>query len=156
MTLAVRRLPSPQTGDGIEQLVCEVLEEWSISPQRVSAILTDNGSNMVSAFREWVDESRESQDASADGTEEIELQMASAEESGQSSPVSHHESGEEMEGDVTDADDDGISDAERDIHDFEEQEWNHDIVFSHHKRLSCLSHTLQLVVRSFDTIRSPK
>ena len=53
-------------------------------------------------------------------------------------------------------DDDGISDAEKDIHDFEEHKLNHDIAFSHHKRLSFLSHTLQLVVRTFDTIRSPK
>ena len=61
MTLAVRRLPSPHTGDRIEQLVCEVLDEWTISPQKVSAILTDNGSNMVCAFRDWVSESRETQ-----------------------------------------------------------------------------------------------
>ena len=54
------------------------------------------------------------------------------------------------------SDDDGISDAEKDIHDFEEHKLNHDIAFSRHKRLSFLSHTLQLVVRTFDTIRSPK
>ena len=49
---------------------------------------------------------------------------------------------------------DGIGDAEKDIHDFEEHEWNHKIVFSCQKRLSCLSHTLQLVIRTSDTICS--
>ena len=68
MTLAVR-LPSPHTGDRIEQLVCEVLDEWSILPQNVSAILTDNGSNMVSVFHDWINESKETQDASADDSD---------------------------------------------------------------------------------------
>ena len=34
-----------------------------------------------------------------------------------------------------------VSDAKKEIRDFEDQEWNHDIAFSRHKRLSCLSHT---------------
>ena len=32
----------------------------------------------------------------------------------------------------------------------------HEIAFSLHKRLSCFSHTLQLVVSKFDTLVSPK
>ena len=63
MTLAVHQLPSPHTGDRIEQLVCRVLDEWSILPEQISAILTDNGSNMVCAFCAWVDKSH---DVSAD------------------------------------------------------------------------------------------
>lgn len=150
MTLAVRRLPSPHTGDRIEQLVCEVLDEWNILPQNVSAILTDNGSNMVCAFRDWVSESKETQDVSA-GDPDVEEAVPQTAESGQGSPISSMESDEDME-----EDGDNSSDAKKDILDFEEQEWNHDIAFSHHKRLSCLSHTLQLVVRTFDTIHSPK
>ena len=71
LTLAVRRLPLPHTADKVEQMLCEVLKEWGISQQSVSAILTDNGSNMIAAFREWVDDTTlasgtETGDASAD------------------------------------------------------------------------------------------
>ena len=52
LTLAVRRFPSPHTADKVEQMVCEILEEWGISHQQMSVILTDNGSNLVAAFQE--------------------------------------------------------------------------------------------------------
>lgn len=53
-TLAVRLLPSPHTAKAIEEAVLSVLQEWEIIEPRVSAILTDNGSNMIAAFKEWV------------------------------------------------------------------------------------------------------
>ena len=51
MTLAVKKMPSPHTAD-VLQVVQEVLSEWDILPWRVQAILTDNTSNMVAAFKE--------------------------------------------------------------------------------------------------------
>ena len=45
---------------------------------------------------------------------------------------------------------------QKEIEDFERQEIEHEIAFSLHKRLSCFSHTLQLVVSKFDTLASPK
>lgn len=36
----------------IRSIVDEVLAEWEIHPSKVIASMTDNGSNMVSAFRE--------------------------------------------------------------------------------------------------------
>jgi len=84
---------------------------------------------------------------------ETKLHTSPEDDSSPSSPMSSYVSDEEIE---ENGDDDGISDAEKDIHDFEEHELNHDIAFSHHKRLICLLHTLQLVVRTFDTIHSPK
>ena len=59
-TLAVRVLPSPHTADCNEELVREVLQNWDIPLQKISAVLTDNGSNMVAAFKEWV-QTRESE-----------------------------------------------------------------------------------------------
>jgi len=50
VTLAVRRMPLNHTGENIYELVESVLEEWEIPPSKISAILTDNGSNMISAF----------------------------------------------------------------------------------------------------------
>ena len=51
VTLAVRRMPSPHTGENIRDLVDKVLDEWEIPQSKVSATLTDNGSNMLAAFR---------------------------------------------------------------------------------------------------------
>ena len=56
VTIAVRRLPFPHTAERVEELVEEVMDEWQLSTDKVNAILTDNGSNMVAAFREWIEE----------------------------------------------------------------------------------------------------
>jgi len=47
-------------------------------------------------------------------------------------------------------------DADEDIEEYDRQETSHEMAFSLHKRLSCFTHTLQLVVCKFDTIMSPK
>lgn len=58
VTLAVHRLPSTHTGDNIGELVDDVLNgEWEIPHSRVSATLTDNGSNILAAFHPRVFES---------------------------------------------------------------------------------------------------
>ena len=59
VTLAVRRLASPHTADHVEAVVEEVLAEWEVPKEKINAILTDNGSNMIKAFREWLDELQE-------------------------------------------------------------------------------------------------
>ena len=55
VTLAVR-MPSPHTGENIRELVDIVLDKWEIPLCKVSATLTDNGSNMLAAFRPRVSE----------------------------------------------------------------------------------------------------
>ena len=75
VTLAVRRMPSPHTGDNIRGVVDEVLDEWDIHPSKVLATLTDNGSNMLAAFRPQMsdtgsddDDDDEAEEASEDGS----------------------------------------------------------------------------------------
>ena len=53
MTIAARRLPSPHMAEREEKIVDEVLTEWEIPRTKISAILTDNVSNMIAAFRDW-------------------------------------------------------------------------------------------------------
>ena len=51
MTLAVRRLPPSHTAVNIRLTIEAVLSEWDIPQSKISAILTDNGSNIVAALR---------------------------------------------------------------------------------------------------------
>jgi len=55
VTLAVRRLESSHTGRYIRVVVDHVLTEWDNEPSKIIAGLTDNGSNMVAAFRKKVE-----------------------------------------------------------------------------------------------------
>ena len=51
MTLACRTFPTPHTAKKVYELVTDILREWEIPNCRISAIVTDNGSNMVAAFK---------------------------------------------------------------------------------------------------------
>ena len=52
VTLAVRSFENPHTSVRVRSLVEKVLDEWQISPNRILFAVTDNGSNMVAAFKE--------------------------------------------------------------------------------------------------------
>lgn len=54
LTLAVRRMPSPHTADHVRDLVHKVLMEWNIPLNKIMVVVTDNGSNMVAAFKKFV------------------------------------------------------------------------------------------------------
>ena len=59
VTLAVRRLVTSHTARTIRQSVVEILAEWDIDPTKILAILTDNGSNMIAAFKAKLEEEEE-------------------------------------------------------------------------------------------------
>ena len=53
ITLAVRQIMQhPHNAETIRGMVEEILKEWGIPLDKILAILTDNGSNMIKAFRE--------------------------------------------------------------------------------------------------------
>lgn len=54
--MAVRRMPSPHTAANVRKLIEKVLEEWNIPLSKVFVIVTDNGSNMVAAFKQQPEE----------------------------------------------------------------------------------------------------
>ena len=70
VTLAVRRMPSPHTAENVRAVVQEVLSEWEIPSGKVSAILTDNGSNMVASFRQHFQREESEDDKNTDGEED--------------------------------------------------------------------------------------
>lgn len=144
-TLAVQALPSPHTADRIEDAVCTILRTWEIPSDKISAILTDNGSNMIAAFKNQVQQNEATEDESED-----ESNGSAHFQSPASSVKSSDGDGEDQDMDM-DIDSGVASDALKEIEQFDQLELQHDVAFSVQKRLSCFNHTLQLVVRMFDT-----
>ena len=66
---------SAHTGQYFREVVDEVLADWEILPRKVSATLTDNGSNIVAAFRVRVcqveEDNDEDDDDDDDGNENV-------------------------------------------------------------------------------------
>ena len=124
MTLAVCRMPPSYIAENIRAIVDQVLLEWEIPRHKISAILTDNGSNIVAAFRGHFCTSSEDEDESGNGDIDHQGQI-------------QDEGSIEL----------GVSNIE---------EIHHEVAFHDFRRVSCFSHTLQLVVRSFDTVTTFK
>ena len=136
ITLAVRRMPSPHTADAVAEIVEAILAEWKIHKEKVHRILTDNGSNMIAAFKEQTN---------IEGEEELTTESDLDEES-------DDESDNEMEED----DDDLDLDSDTEVENYEQCEELHNIAFVGYKRTSCFVHTLQLVVKTFDKLAGSK
>lgn len=49
--LACRTIEQPHTGEKIYNLSKKIIDEWGIDQSRILRIVSDNGSNIVSAFR---------------------------------------------------------------------------------------------------------
>lgn len=103
----------------------EIIKEWEIPLEKVGYVVTDNGSNMIKAFKIIQSEIR--QDVDEVGSEDV---------GGCSSD----------------------SEIDKEMADFEEREAVHAVAFQQENmsRLSCFSHTLQLVVMTFNKDPSAK
>ncbi|XP_055357212.1 uncharacterized protein LOC129602241 [Paramacrobiotus metropolitanus] len=127
-TLACRSFPSPHTAEKVYVLVKEILDEWKISPDRIIAILTDNGSNMVCAFKNFISAKLTIRDEEEFPSEETdEMYMLST-----SDPL---------------LDDAAVDNDSQQFLDFED---NEDRLYTDYNRHPCFIHTLQLVVRIFE------
>ena len=137
------------------QLTRDVLRDWEIDVTRISRILTDNGSNMVAAFREnsqIIAEQKESENEVEEEEEEEEVEVEEVIAIEKEAEVGVEDEldskDEEMECDS--------SDILKEIESFYTAENHHNSVFASLNRLSCFSHTLQLVARQFDASASAK
>ncbi|KAL0967883.1 hypothetical protein UPYG_G00259050 [Umbra pygmaea] len=73
--LSLKQMAHPHTAHAIATLVEECTTEWGIPKEKVLTIITDNGSNMVAAFRRNSEEDNESsfeEDSPQDSDEEAE------------------------------------------------------------------------------------
>lgn len=141
VTIAARRFPSPHTAANVADLVNNVLAEWNIPHTMVHRIITDNGSNMIAAFKQH-QLGDENPDNAADADfEEMEVDLVEDEDDKEAD-------------EVEDDSEDTLSQEE--VQDFEECEHNHIAAFAGFQRTSCFSHMLQLVVKEFDNRKSQK
>lgn len=115
------------------------MSEWELSREKISCILIDSGSNMVAAFRDQVETETDYEDVGEDIVEAAMKSAPTHEDDAQSEEGDEEENGVEVLGEITN---------------FEQCELEFDVAFTLHKRISCHSHTLQLVVRKFDSVRS--
>ena len=111
VTLSVRRVTSSHTAVNIRVLLDEILSEWDIGRGEIFAIITDNGSNMVAAFKE-----------------QGQLKQ----------------------------DDDCMADTDDEEQNFLDCDEDDDAEFISYNRISCFSHTPQLVVNNFGKVSSFK
>ena len=129
-----------------------VLQSWGIDELKISKVPTDNGLNIVAAFKNTIynlDSDLEVAEA-IPGTsdDDIDEQLITS-------------SDLEQNDDTQDIEDHNLvlmeKNAEDEIAEFKKKELNYSLMFSSHfSRVSCLAHTLQLIARKFDTITSVK
>ena len=134
ITLAVRRFESPHTGRRIAALLQTIVDEWNMQ-HKIFRSLTDNGSNMIKAFRQFHE--MELEDDSSDVSVD---ECMDSEDNGDCDNV---DSDSEKENDI-----DEIP-TEDEIKEFQQCEKDHRQAFSKWKRNSGFVHTLQLVVKEF-------
>lgn len=70
--LNLKQIVHPHTANSIVTLVEKCTEEWGIPKEKIIMIITDNGSNMVSAFRVEEEDTSSDENDSKDSDEEEE------------------------------------------------------------------------------------
>ena len=84
-TIAVKHMQGSITGFAIRSAIDEILSDWDIPINKVKAVVTDNGSNMVRAFKEHImvtDEEEEQDDSEEDSGQEDQERYCGLEEMG--------------------------------------------------------------------------
>lgn len=57
--LALEQVAHPHTAQTIKACVDKCMQEWGISHEKIITVITDNGSNMVAAFKHTTPEGEE-------------------------------------------------------------------------------------------------
>ena len=150
VTLAVSRLPSPHTADRILETFDAIIDQWEIPHNKLFRVLTDNGSNMVAAFKDQLTSEVRIESADGDDAEQcyINVDPGNGDESDIMDEPMEYDSEHDSE---SDAEINGERSASTDISNFEQREIEHALAFNSYKRIGCFIHALQLVVKIFET-----
>jgi hypothetical protein len=131
ITLAVQRFESPHTAARVAEVLHNVVStRWSTPGNKIFRVLTDNGSNMIAAFKP-----------------EIQHQLVSENEVA----IINNEEDDELISDTIDDDDDDVQQTMNfQIAEIDKAETEHRHSFTGWVRISCFIHTLQTVVKIFE------
>ena len=137
ITIAIRGFESPHTAERVSKLVDEIVSEWKIPSYKIFRILTDNGSNMIAAFKGDIHvQSFNDQEFEDDDAIELDSNSSDSEDEDEEKAV-----------EVTTPEEPCI---ERALEDYDDHETQCDIAMTLYQRVSCFTHTLQLVVHMHD------
>ena len=144
ITIAVRRFESPHTAEQVSKLVDEIVGEWKIPCYKVFCILTDNGSNMIAAFKGDIHLQNVND-------QEFEDDLA-VEVNGDSSNSEDEDVEEDDFEEEAVVEDDTLRESciETALEDYDVHETQCDIALTVYRHVSCFTHTLQLVVHMHD------
>uniref|UniRef100_A0A1X7VBL9 DUF659 domain-containing protein n=1 Tax=Amphimedon queenslandica TaxID=400682 RepID=A0A1X7VBL9_AMPQE len=148
--LAARHFLSPHTASKIADLVQEILVEWNKPQSKIHRVLTDNGSNMVATFKTQAESEKEVREQERDGNEDDDATSLDIDD------LSDADDENETEGTGENSEKEESDSLYHDLGNYEECEDRHNFAFLGFKQSSCFTHTLQLVVRAFDTLQSSK
>lgn len=73
--LALQQVGHPHTAQAIKACVDKCMQEWTIPKEKILTVLTDNGSNMVAAFKNTTAEETSSEDDSPGSTIESDSEI---------------------------------------------------------------------------------
>lgn len=138
ITVAVQRFPSPHTGENVANKMYTIITLSSC----VFRVITDNGSNMVAAFKETNEEGDKLDDDivayTIDDSDDDEAEDTDVE----------GEDGDNLD-DIEDSQ--SSMSSEKQIAEYEQLERQHNAAFTGWKQISSFVHMLQLVVKLFET-----
>ena len=149
--LNLYNIAHPHTGDMLAEKILQSLVDWNIPTAKILAIITDNGSNMIRAVKT----------ANVLSANAVQLADKSSDEEMTSEDEESADNEAKSESVLTDTDEgnDRISD-DSNVYD-QDKDHNVDLMLSGYgqvsvtiKRLPCLAHTLQLVLKSIDKLKS--
>ena len=124
--LNLHTVQHPHTGEMIAECLQQTLDEWKIEKRRILMIITDNGSNMIKGVKQLVDrEPRETINEAAEAVDDLNV----------------------VDDVGVESDDDQSSDLQLSSDDMDTTS----IPFKY-KLLSCLAHTVQLIVKTLDKV----
>ncbi|XP_065896068.1 E3 SUMO-protein ligase ZBED1-like [Dysidea avara] len=145
VTLAVKRMPSPHTGEKVLKIVLQIFKDWSIPDHKIGSIITDNGSNMVKAFK--ILQLQQKENMQIEGDDEEDFELCDTDNVDVLDIGSLDDSLPDQEKTIEESHQQDMYEQERE---FDENEFEHEIAFVGYRRLSCFAHSLQLVVSKFD------
>jgi hypothetical protein len=119
------------TGVNIQDIFDKVFNDWEIEPQKIMAVVIDNGSNILKAFKELVMEIGDEGNINVDEEEEENVPQLD---------VGSSVVGDDINSDFIDGE----------IEEFETKEEEQSLIYPAINRISCFTHTLQLVVHKIN------